>query len=328
MFERRILRGLMLAMGLALVVALLVPTLALAEKDPPVHAAGTETHDAALLDLEIDDNGGWSAGLSVSWPCPGDCEDHTAWSSLLAGTSGTDLADGNWDGDWDTVTNLSIRPGTASDEAGYAQYDYDGLLVSQSSCAWTDTGFVLVEYVIENTSSQTITDLYVGHDSDLDVAESSGCDWTGYDVSRTMGYNCQESASYCVGLRYFTGTSSYNNGDCCIFNDDSAAYTALSNGEFDSPYPTIGYTDVQFIMGAGPLTLAPGDAYLLGTAWVAGDTLVDMQTNADQALAMWLASDGCLQAPEEFVPEPGSVMLLASGLLGLAGYAGLRLRKK
>jgi hypothetical protein len=39
-----------------------------------------------------------------------------------------------------------------------------------------------------------------------------------------------------------------------------------------------------------------------------------------------LALDWCFLQEEEpeFVPEPGSVMLLASGLMGLAGYAGLR----
>jgi hypothetical protein len=31
---------------------------------------------------------------------------------------------------------------------------------------------------------------------------------------------------------------------------------------------------------------------------------------------------------EEFVPEPGSVILLGSGLMGLAGYAGLRFRSR
>jgi parallel beta-helix repeat protein len=37
---------------------------------------------------------------------------------------------------------------------------------------------------------------------------------------------------------------------------------------------------------------------------------------------------GVVAAQEEFVPELGSVMLLGSGLMGLAGYAGLRLRKR
>jgi hypothetical protein len=35
-----------------------------------------------------------------------------------------------------------------------------------------------------------------------------------------------------------------------------------------------------------------------------------------------------LGVESEFVPEPGTLLLLGSGLMGLAGYAGLRLRKK
>ena len=42
MFERRMLRGLMLAMGLALVVALLLPSLALADKGNPPGGPGPE----------------------------------------------------------------------------------------------------------------------------------------------------------------------------------------------------------------------------------------------------------------------------------------------
>ncbi len=34
------------------------------------------------------------------------------------------------------------------------------------------------------------------------------------------------------------------------------------------------------------------------------------------------------EEPPDFVPEPGSVLLLGSGLAGLAGYAGLRLRSR
>jgi hypothetical protein len=43
------------------------------------------------------------------------------------------------------------------------------------------------------------------------------------------------------------------------------------------------------------------------------------------ATVTWLFADVC---EEDFVPEPGTMVLLGSGLAGLAGYATLRLRSR
>ena len=51
-------------------------------------------------------------------------------------------------------------------------------------------------------------------------------------------------------------------------------------------------------------------------------------TVVDSASATFLVAESCEEAVEAFVPEPGSILLLGSGLAGLAGYAGLRWRTR
>ena len=190
----------------------------------------------------------------------------------------------NFAGGFSSNANFNQIASADLDDSG-APVPY-GVGILQRSYTNTDEEFGLIRYGYVNNTASTLQDFYAGIFTDWDVipyATNSG----GVDEGRNLIYTFNT-----------TGTIAYF-GFAALDGLSGGRTTTLSppaptrDGSFDwitmleSTIPANG--DFREWIGTGPTMINPGDTLWVTFAVIAGDNLVEIQTNADAALAKALA---------------------------------------
>jgi hypothetical protein len=253
----------------------------------------TGVHDTGLLAVSIDDVGGQEAWRrTFFWPDT-TAIDHLYWNWLALGFSMGSVVDA-WDMDWSTTPGgqlVILEPGPVADEEGLAEFaDNAGRArVAQHSFAWDsqpDEDYVIIAYSVVNTSGSQEDSVYVSHRTDFDVlGDHSGMatDMSSFDNARALAYMWDTRSAWHAGVRLLDGRfCGYHTG---FYTDDGWKYIIMSSpgAESTTPYPD----DWCFWLSAGPYSLAPGDSFSVAFAFLMGESLEDLQANADRALAKW-----------------------------------------
>ena len=236
---------------------------------------------------------------------------------LMIGTSTTAVSDciyganssGTSDVDFSSVINAyKVKPSVVSDFDVSGKFNdanaspVQNLLVHHNEYAWSATGclkFVIVEYIIHNTGSGSLNNLYAGIFADWDIDENTyDQDKSAYDSFRSMGYSwATPNNGLYAGIRLLTNTAAPNfyaidnvaNGVGGVNITSSSGfsksdkYTTLSTPRLTAGDSTATGNDICNVMSSGPFTIASGDSIKVAFALLAGDNLNDLQTSSDTA---------------------------------------------
>ena len=299
------------------------------------------THDAGRVRLSVTNFGGlgYYTGIHRSdfvlrgegFRFPPTSPNWLFHGGLMAGTGPARLSDDIPYGedtqnstDWIPLFGAPIEVGEAAGgQAIAASYDDRralaplGLEVVQRSFAFDESGddaFVLVQYVVRNTSAQSLTGLRLGLFADFDLPGSGGDpqETAGWDPTRRLGFVegaiagqpslglvllddvALGQVTYAVVRREDVIESTVGNPavpgsrapavaqapDIGEFSD-TETWNALSSGQTNTSESDP--QDLYQIIGVGPLALAAGATDTVAVALVGGENQAALQANAEAA---------------------------------------------
>jgi serine protease len=176
--------------------------------------------------------------------------------------------------------------------------------VHHKAFAWSTPGnrkYVIVEYVIKNTGTSALNNIYAGIFADWDIdAATFESNRASFDAANKMGYAFHTAtAGKYAGIKLLTNSApvvhyaidnvtggaggvDLNTGGYQI----SEKYTTLSTNRTDAGVGGVG-VDVCDVVSSGPFTISAGDSVKVAFALIAGDSLPDLQTSAVNAQIMY-----------------------------------------
>ena len=157
--------------------------------------------------------------------------------------------------------------------------------------------FLVLEHTINNTSNETHENLYAGWFADWDIDPVTGgnnLNQARWDETHKLGYVTSTEGENPVyggiavinsdtGATYYALVNQNISGNENILSDgfsNAEKFKTLSSGTSNNVAPITGATDVSHVVGSGPFTLAPGQSTKITFAFVVGDNLEDLQTQA------------------------------------------------
>lgn len=235
---------------------------------------------------------------------------------LMVGATGTQVSDNvrgdgsTYDSDFASVVNVSgTQPGSVSDFDAYGKFRDNGstsstpmnIQITHHAYAWmsaADRKYIMVQYMLHNAGSSTLSNLYAGIFSDWDIP-AYGNNKGGTDNARKMGYVWSTDAGGLYGGVKLLSAGGFNNyvidnlagggggADLSDGYSNAEKYTTLSTFRADGGNTAATGNDIIDVVSAGPFNLAVGDSVEVTFALLAGENLGMMQASADAAQTMY-----------------------------------------